>query len=204
MGSSLSAGMGICGVNMSYYRYITGIYKSYRPELNRTLRSSSVPRHVPQLEPARYTRSSSVPPSTFYSQSYSARPFQDQVRALSVPRDYQVTNTRDSKVSSYMRSLEQNELVRSYVSKSHSRDYLYPVTMDMLGSWKHYNISSETLNYRNMRAKSPIVTRELDRYVGVNTYSDFRHYNYRPVPYFGGSDGYSSLRSNAVHGRRRL
>ena len=114
---------------------------------------------------------------------------------------------RDSKVSSYMRSLEQNELVRSYVSKSqgssrfsntynyydcdkHSRDYLYPVTMDMLGSWKHYNISSETLNYRNMRAKSPIITRELDRYVGVNTDSDFRHYNYRPVPYFGGSDGY--------------
>ena len=114
---------------------------------------------------------------------------------------------RDSKVSSYMRSLEQSELVRSYVSGSresnrfsnnynyydcnkHSQDYLYPVTMDMLGSWKHYNISSETLNYRNMRAKSPIVTRELDRYVGVNTYSDFRHYNYRPVPYFGGSDGY--------------
>merc|ERR1711915_352146 len=155
MGSSLSTGVSISGVNMSYYRYITGIYKSYRPELNRTLRSSSVPRHVPQLEPARYTRSSSVPPSTFYSKSYSARPFQDQERALSVPRD--------SKVSSYMRSLEQNELVRSYVSKSqascqfsnnynyydcdkHSRDYLYPVTMDMLGSWKHYNISNDTLN----------------------------------------------------------
>ena len=49
--SSLSTGVSISGVNMSYYRYITGIYKSYRPELNRTLRSSSVPRHVPQLEP---------------------------------------------------------------------------------------------------------------------------------------------------------
>ena len=31
---------------MSYYRYITGVYKSYWPELNRTLRSSSVPRTV--------------------------------------------------------------------------------------------------------------------------------------------------------------
>merc|ERR1711915_827065 len=118
MGSSLSTDVSISGVNMSYYRYITGIYKSYRPELNRTLRSSSVPRHVPQLEPARHTRSSSVPPSAFYSQCYSARPFQDQVRALSVPRDYQVSYTQDSKARSYMRSLEQNELFRSYVSKS--------------------------------------------------------------------------------------
>ena len=32
--------------DMSYYRYITGVYKSYWPELNRTLRSSSVPRTV--------------------------------------------------------------------------------------------------------------------------------------------------------------
>ena len=35
---------------MSYYRYITGVYKSYLPDLNRTLRSSSVPRTVPQLD----------------------------------------------------------------------------------------------------------------------------------------------------------
>ena len=35
---------------MSYYRYITGVYKSYKPELNRTLRSSSVPRHVPDID----------------------------------------------------------------------------------------------------------------------------------------------------------
>ena len=36
---------------MSYYRYITGIYKSYWPELNRTLRSSSAPRHIPEAVP---------------------------------------------------------------------------------------------------------------------------------------------------------
>ena len=41
---------------MSYYCYITGIYKSYRPELNRTLRSSSVPRHVPDMDPGQYSR----------------------------------------------------------------------------------------------------------------------------------------------------
>ena len=37
---------------MSYYRYITGVYKSYWPELNRTLRSSSSPRHIPQPVPS--------------------------------------------------------------------------------------------------------------------------------------------------------
>ena len=69
------------GVNMSYYRYITGVYKSYWPQLNRTLRSSSVPRHVPQVHlDERSARASSVPPSWHYSRSYfikstSALPF---------------------------------------------------------------------------------------------------------------------------------
>ena len=35
---------------MSYYRYITSVYKSYLPELNRTLRSSSVPRTVTSMD----------------------------------------------------------------------------------------------------------------------------------------------------------
>ena len=35
---------------MSYYRYITSVYKSYLPELNRTLRSSSVPRTVTAMD----------------------------------------------------------------------------------------------------------------------------------------------------------
>ena len=73
---------------MSYYRFITGVYKSYIPQLNRTLRSSSVPRHVPSIEPVvRRTRSSSVPPGGHYSSSHyvrhSATPFRD--RAMSVP-----------------------------------------------------------------------------------------------------------------------
>ena len=102
-----------------------------------------------------------------------------------------------------------------YDGNKHSGDYLYPITTDVLGSWKHYNLSGDTLNYRNSRAKSPLVTRELNRcfilssstafvflltryyekranYVGdvSSAGSAFRHYNYRRVPYFGGSDGY--------------
>ena len=34
---------------------------------------------------------------------------------------------------------------------------------EVLGNWKHYNISAETLNYRNQRARSPLMTRELNR-----------------------------------------
>ena len=38
------------------------------------------------------------------------------------------------------------------------------MSRDILGSWKHYNLSAETLNYRNQRAKSPLQTRELNRW----------------------------------------
>ena len=32
-----------------------------------------------------------------------------------------------------------------------------------MGSWKHYNLSCQTLNERNQRATSPLVSRELTR-----------------------------------------
>jgi len=243
---------------MTYYRYITGVYKSYWPELNRTLRSSSVPRHIPQPVPSRNTRASSVPASEFYSDRYfsrgsSATPFRD--RALSVPRQLSYSyDTRcivtpppttqtthysdfDYKVVDYMgrldredtikstlnRSMEHRTTTRSYPSNSfssrynyydgnkHSGDYLYPITRDVLGSWKHYNLSADTLNYRNNRAKSPLVTREISRYyekranyVGdmSSACSDFRHYNYRRVPYFGGSDGYQFMKTRPFQGGR--
>ena len=63
---------------MSYYRYITGVYKSYQPSLNRPLRSSSVPRHVPGVgvrSSSRLSRSSSVPPVDTWR--YSATPFRN-------------------------------------------------------------------------------------------------------------------------------
>jgi len=254
---------------MSYYRYITGIYKSYWPELNRTLRSSSVPRTVP--EPGRYVRGTSMPPgayftdspshyvtSTFYSaQRAAASPFAD--RANSVPPridsyrrstspSSSTTTTSssssgyysdfDCKVMSYSAELERQETTRRAVSSraytsgtssssSYSRNYpvdsyrarydyydgnkhgtdgLYPCSTDVLGTWKHYSLSSETLASRNSRARSPLVTREIDRYfetrkranyigdISSGGSADFRHYNYRRVPYFGGSDNYTYMK----------
>ena len=101
---------------MSYYRYITGIYKSYWPELNRTLRSSSSPRHIPEPVPCtaisqaqsvsvsprpvsdRIGRATSLPPAEFYANSYfagrvTAQPFNE--RSLSMPR--QLTYSYDDK-----------------------------------------------------------------------------------------------------------
>jgi len=236
---------------MSYYRYITGITKSFRPP-TRALRSSSVPRHVPQLDTARYARSSSVPPSASFSASfstrYSATPFRD--RALSVPPAYSTSRSTsgydqgyhysdfDCKVIDYMGKLERQDMVKTLVSQSkylrssessaiadsygrksdvfsrrydyydggkHGSDYLYPTTKEVLGSWKHYNLSYQTLSDRNKRATSPLVSRELDRYFGTQRrtdfigsvssggLTDFRHYNYRRVPYLGGSDHFSYL-----------
>jgi len=257
--------------NMSYYRYITGVYKSYWPQLNRTLRSSSVPRRVPELDPSRYTRSCSVPPTAFFSNSFltAATPFRD--RAMSVPPAAEYTWRRSSstyvpanssytssytaartsaadtythytdfdyKVIDYMGKLDREDTLRSYVKESrnarksrvdyyrdgdyrntsfrskynyydagkHGSDYLYPCTSEVMGTWKHYNLSAQTMNERNTRAKSPLVSRELDRYyetkkrvdyigdVSSGGSKDFRFYNYRRVPYFGGSDGYQYMK----------
>ena len=87
-----------------------------------------------------------------------------------------------------------------YDGTKHLNDYLYESTRDVLGNFKHFNLSAKTLNIRNMRSRSPLVTRELDRYFERKSNylgdtsagcSDFRHYNYRRTPYFGGSDDYS-------------
>ena len=89
-----------------------------------------------------------------------------------------------------------------YSSMKHERDFMYD-TYDVGGSYKHYRLSNQTLNLRNARAKSPVQSRELDRYykterrasfigdVSSGANRDFRYYHYRPVPYFGGSDYYS-------------
>jgi len=258
---------------MSYYRYITGVYKSYWPALNRTLRSSSVPRSVPDLDVSRSVRASSVPPSAFYSNAFlssptSALPFRDRAasvppqfahswernssyntnressvtktttttsysRAKSVAADYSHYTDFDCKVLDYMGKLDRDDSVRNYVSMSRNRpeyyrdgdyrsgfstrynyydggkfgrDYLYNSTDNVLGVWKHYNLSNTTITERNTRAKSPLLSRELDRYyetkkrinyigdVSGGPATDFRYYNYRRVPYFGGSDGYQFMK----------
>jgi len=240
---------------MSYYRYITGVYKSFVPQLNRTLRSRSVPRRIPDLEISRQSRASSLPPSASYSCEsfigrHSATPFRD--RAASVPPRYELRNYGaqksynysaerssnykyeathytdfDCKVIDYMGKLDRQSEVKNYVSQArtnshyadnsfasrynyydgnkHARDYLYPVSQEVLGKFKHFHLSNATLNERNTRSTSPLVSRELDRYYGTQTRvdylgdvssggaTDFRHYNYRSVPYLGGSDHYKYL-----------
>jgi len=100
-----------------------------------------------------------------------------------------------------------------YDGNKHDKDYLYPVSRDVLGSWKHYNLSRSTLDSRNRRETSPLVSRELDRYFGTQRRNDFvgsvssgcatdfRHYNYRQVPYLGGSDHYSYLNKSVTEAR---
>jgi len=238
---------------MSYYKYITGVYKSFQPQLNRTLRSRSVPRRVPDLGISRQSRASSLPPSSSYSCDsfmgrYAATPFRD--RAASVPPRYEIRSYSppksfmedrssynrfeathysdfDCKVIDYMGKLDRQSEVKSFVSQArnssrnaesrfssrynyydgnkHARDYMYPVSNEVLGKFKHFHLSNATLNSRNQRATSPLVSRELDRYYGTQKRvdylgdvssggaTDFRHYNYRAVPYFGGSDHYKYL-----------
>jgi len=254
---------------MSYYRYITGIYKSYWPELNRTLRSSSSPRHIPEPVPHRIARATSQPPSEFYSNSYfagrvTARPFNERSLSMprqisysyddrcvvSPPRETSVPRTSSSsshytdfdyKVINYMGKLAMEDTVKTSVSRArveskarslshplgesysekynyydtskHESNYLYDSTKEVLGTWKHYNLSGETLRLRNLRSKSPLVTRELDRYFEMKpTYvgdrssgtCDFRHYNYRRVPYFGGSDDYNYMRRRPLQFSRAI
>merc|ERR1711868_292412 len=126
---------------MSYYRFITGVYKSYWPQLNRSLRSSSVPRHVPTLEKhpsnvSRSSRASSVPPGGYYSSSvfinrHAATPFRD--RSLSVPPASRATVSAtsyepchytdfDLKVIDYMSKLERQDVTRSYIAKTRVRE----------------------------------------------------------------------------------
>merc|ERR1712243_532888 len=112
---------------MSYYRYITGLYKSYWPELNRTLRSSSVPRTLPETDPGHYVRGTSMPPvltdyipgthvtDTYYSarRGRSATPFRDAYQSLAAatvscyrsmsvqPASYSTSRTLGSESSHY-------------------------------------------------------------------------------------------------------
>jgi len=253
-------------ITMSYYhRFMTGMYRSYWPHLNRSLRSCSAPRHVPEPVPSRITRAASTP---FYSSIYTEPPRYE--RAVSVPRQLAYSyDTRcivtpppatqysnfDYKVMDYMGRLDREDTIRSninttrvtkstsssyygsanshsysstanqYQSGNYSRDnyssdnYLRDnysggnySSADILGSWKHYNLSGATLNSRITRAKSPLMDRELIRYYGKKpnymgdvssgAACDFRHYNYRRVPYFGGSDDYQFIRRKEYRGGR--
>ncbi len=49
-------------VNKKIILCVLGVYKSYWPQLNRTLRSSSVPRRVPELDTSKQLFNISAPP----------------------------------------------------------------------------------------------------------------------------------------------
>jgi len=275
---------------MSYYQYMQSVYRSYLPQLNRSLRSSSVERlegvrnqiRSTSVEASRNMRSSSVDRSNYYSSQVadtsrymrsasvgpcenlytfsSAMPFALEAdkaterlmarRAASVepvilpPRksfsyaDHYASNCQpgagysafDYKVIDYGSRLDREETTRSYINQRKAqlapvpaRAYepeSYRSRYDYYGAMKHekdftydtssaqrdfhcYRKSKQTLEARNQRAKSPLASRELDRYYGTEKRSsfsgdvssggsrDFRFYNYRPVPYFGGSDNYA-------------
>jgi len=88
-----------------------------------------------------------------------------------------------------------------YGAMKHEKDFVYD-TSSVMSDFHSYRKSKQTLEARGNRAKSPLATRELDRYYGTERRSsfsgdvssggsrDFRFYNYRSVPYFGGSDNY--------------
>merc|ERR1712212_76430 len=115
-------------ITMSYYhRFMTGMYRSYWPHLNRSLRSCSAPRHVPEPVPSRITRAASTP---FYSSTYTPTTPRYE-RAVSVPRQLTYSyDTRcivtpppatqysnfDYKVMDYMGKLDREDTIRSNIN----------------------------------------------------------------------------------------
>merc|ERR1711931_532342 len=104
---------------------MTGVYRSYWPHLNRSLRSCSAPRHVPEPVPSRISRAASTP---FYSSTYTTPVYE---RAVSVPRQLAYSyDTRcivtpppatqysnfDYKVMDYMGRLDREDTIRSNIN----------------------------------------------------------------------------------------
>merc|ERR1711970_879504 len=170
-------------------------------------------------ETPRYERAVSVPRQLAYSYD---------TRCIVTPPPVTHYSDFDYKVMDYMGRLDREDSIRSNinttrVTKTTSSSYTGSTntdnysggnytSADILGSWKHYNLSGATLNSRTTRAKSPLMDRELIRYYGKKpnyigdvssgAACDFRHYNYRRVPYFGGSDDYQFIRRKEYRGGR--
>eukprot|EP00095_Tigriopus_kingsejongensis_P000640 maker-scaffold275_size226830-snap-gene-1.28 protein:Tk00640 transcript:maker-scaffold275_size226830-snap-gene-1.28-mRNA-1 annotation:"dna-directed rna omega subunit family protein" len=121
--------------------------------------------------------------SNYHSRNYDTSGYSSSYRASS-PDNYSSSYNNYRRTPA--RELEQFRL--------NSRD---------LYAYKHYRKSNQTLNDRNTRASSPLQSRELDRYykterrssylgdISSGGHRDFRYYNFRSVPYYGGSDYYT-------------
>merc|ERR1719153_1510059 len=70
-----------------------------------------------------------------------------------------VTKTTSSSYTGSTNTYSYSSTANQYQGGSYS-------SADILGTWKHYNLSGATLNSRTTRAKTPLMDRELIRYYG--------------------------------------
>merc|ERR1712038_1329708 len=220
---------GLTSLKMSYYQYMQSVYRSFLPQLNRSLRSSSVERQVPPRSTyytsnlpdttSRFMRAATVGPTDYQYTFQSAMPFaaeHDRAterllarRAASVqPTEPVVTrpftytdaykglspgggySAFDYKVMDYASRLDREETTRRYINerksyvapsyepssyrsrydyysaKKHDTDFLYDRS-SVMSDFHFARKSKSTLEARNQWAKSPLATRELDRYYGT-------------------------------------
>jgi len=195
----------------SRYEYVSAMPFTYSAQLaheryvDTRNRLSSVERSTYTPPPVRtYRNAYTATSSTSYD--YKVMDYANRLDQEEATREY-IDSSRRSRYDSYMSSRAQREAspfrqnYDYYSPQKYDRNY-HVDTSDVGYSWKHYRLSNQTLSARNARAKSPIQSRELDRYykterrasfigdVSSGTNRDFRYYSYRPVPYFGGSDHY--------------
>merc|ERR1711875_137451 len=161
-------------------------------------------------------------PSSYYSSSFEPRiRYYDYNHKDSYGYDNHSSyydnhsNYYDNHSSHYDNHNSYDMSLLDYYTNNKYNDYAYSSSADVLGRWKHYNRSIDTLNSRNNRATSPLVSRELNRYfssagktdsvadLGSRGALDFRHYNYRSVPYFGTSDNFHNLNKMFQEQNRR-
>jgi len=202
----------------SRYEYVSAMPFTYSAQLaheryvDTRNRLSSVERSTYTPPPVRtYRNAYTATSSTSYD--YKVMDYANRLDQEEATREY-IDSSRRSRYDSYMSSRAQREAspfrqnYDYYSPQKYDRNY-HVDTSDVGYSWKHYRLSNQTLSARNARAKSPIQSRELDRYykterrasfigdVSSGTNRDFRYYSYRPVPYFGGSDHYQMSKRQA-------
>jgi len=190
---------------------------SHEPTMPFTSRALSVPpldylevsrsRYARNLEPSWYTYYQEPRPSYYnYTHDYY-RPrsyyydYHDYLPSYSSyePSYYEprLTRTPYYGYGHYQESLgydnptSYNISLSDYYGSNKYNDYVYSSSNDVLGRWKHFSRSNNTLNDRTQRATSPLVSRELNRYfstsgrTGSAMDTGSLYYNYRSVPYYG-------------------
>jgi len=124
-----------------------------------------------------------------YRDGYGYKDYKDQYGY----KDYKDPYGYDPYQNSYGYDSHSSSLSDYYGSNNYA-NYVHRNNTEVLGRWKHYNRSSDTLNTRNSCADSPLISRELNRYfsssgktdcaadIGWKAGANNRHYNYRSVP----------------------